>query len=181
MANKKFLLRTLCIFTLFFAVSITLFAQDNVIDIDANGRTIDEMVGEILLDWRDYNGRHLSIKNVTFRSFGTDSGGRVAYAPDETRWTNWFQNAETYTLEENPVSERRRSMRFMFWFQPAEREGRRLMLDLDGRRYQAPKRLTLNGYFFRTQEGPITYNPFIVTSFELDGNVYRGIVPANLR
>jgi len=162
----------------------SLFAQDEVITIDATGKTIDQIIRDILLDWKDYHGKRISITNLTFFRFGTAMDTGYAYSPLGSgniggALERWFRSDETYRIVERQGNATNQSEApyFYFFFQPADREGRRLMLDLAGKYRTVPVKLTINGIYNRVQNGSLTFNPFYVTSFILNGVEYKGNLP----
>ena len=147
--------------------------------IDANRRTINEVVNDILLDWEIYVGKHISIQNVLFDRFGIESNpNRYSPTPDSHPLTIWLRNTETYCLVENPRNQVQRSNSFIFWYNPADREGRQFILNILGKYYTNPRTLTLNGRYIRLRDWVVTtYNPFIITSFIVNGVEYKGNIP----
>jgi hypothetical protein len=159
--------------TVLFICAGALFAQNSVIEIDATGKDLEEITGDMLLDWEIYNGKNISIKNVLVNHFSAASGKGILFGPGGTDITPWLRDPETFRISESNYSERTRANGFFFWFHPADRNGRKFMMDLDGKYYTAPRVVTFNGGFIRYHDGT-TYNMFIVSSFIIDGTEYKG-------
>lgn len=158
----------------------TLFAQNNVVVIDGNKRFLENVAKEILMDWKTYDGKNISIRNVYFNHFGVESNSS-AYRPSPQILTpttqNWLNDSDTKILQEIPLSETRREARLIFWFQPANRVAKEFVFDLLDKYYKSPKTVTINGFYRRIVDRSITYNPIFVSSFIIDGVEYSGIMP----
>lgn len=159
----------------------TLFAQNNVVIIDGSKRFLEDVAKDILMDWKIYEGKNISIRNVYFNHFGVESNFR-AYRPSSYNLTprttkDWLDDSDTIILQECPLSETRRSARLIFWFQPANRVAKEFVFDLLDKYYTSPKTVTINGFYRRIVDIGITYNPIFVSSFIIDGIEYIGIMP----
>jgi len=176
--------RMILFFGVFTVLLGSLFAQVdanslNPIEIDGTDKTIDQVVNEMLIDWKEYNGRFVFIKNVTFQRFGIEPTA-YAYTPDNPQiLKNWISDPETFIIEESPLSERRRSTRFMFWFRPSDRDSMLFVSNLLEKYRRGATAVSMFGHFQRIQSqyGSITYHPFIVTNLLIDGKQYRGGIP----
>jgi hypothetical protein len=157
----------------------TLSAQNNVVVIDGNKRFLEDVAKDILMDWKIYDGKNISIRNVTFIHFGVDpnsSAYRPYYVtPRATK--DWLDDSDTIILQECPLSYTRMNAKLLFWFQPANRVAKEFVFDLLDMYYKSPKTVTINGIYRRIVDRSLAYNPIFVSSFIIDGVEYTGIMP----
>jgi hypothetical protein len=147
------------------------FSQSGTVVLDAKHGSIDDVVYDLILDKDMYNNKTIVIKDATYPEFGSRPNIGFANA------VSWFEDAGTYRIIQTSVM---RSNNFQFIFHPSQndREGRKLMLDLNGKYYTSPKVVTLEGKFFahQIQYGPAIYL-FLITSLEINGQKYSGEIP----
>ena len=160
-------------------IGMTICPQANTpILINANGRWVGEIVNDIILDGVDYNRKNIRITSATFNNFSVYKMTQYPYPyiPAE-----YYRNVdqETYRLIEHNLFNRWSNSRWCFYFQPADREGRRIMMELDGMAYNSPRRVTINGIYYRLRDvyANTIHNIFVVTSFTLNEIEYIGINP----
>jgi hypothetical protein len=166
MAKKLFFMAVLM------AVAIgSTFSQSGMVVLDAKNGSIDDVVYDLILDKDIYNNKTIVIKNAIYPEFGSNPNTGFFKAVD------WFEDAGTYRINQTNVM---RSNNFQFIFHPSQndREGRKLMLDLNGKYYTSPKAVTLEGKFVahQIQYGRAIY-PFLITSLEINGQKYSGEIP----
>jgi hypothetical protein len=151
----------------------SLLAQNNnVMVVDGKNGTLDDVIMDIILDKNIYNKKNISIQNVYYQ-FGT----RTNTMPSFVELHPWFHNAygfyKTSTMIDNV---------FNFFFYPADsdRDGQRLMLELNGKRYNVPRKVNIHGKFIVHTDSNYTSHLFLVESLEIEGNKYIGVLPETL-
>jgi len=176
-------MKKMCLFFIALVmVTSALFSQNDVLVIEANGKSLDDVVRGILLDWEEYHSKKVSIRNVRLAKFGVESA-ILAFKPNNmVRPTQeWINNPETYRLLENTHSATQIDARFIFWFQPGNREAREFVFNMLGKSYPTAKTATINGFYWRVIAYNRGYNPFFVSSFIIDGKEYTGTLPSNMQ
>jgi hypothetical protein len=156
----------------FFSVLSFAYSEEAYIVVDGKGAILDNVITDLLLDKAVYNGHRVSLTNIVYPRFGVKSKkvGFYKAAP-------WFSEAETYLFSRTDLLH---DKGFDFYYQPlmSDRDTRKEMLNLDGKNFATPLKMTINGKFIehRLTTGLVLYL-FLVESFEVNGKKYVGLIP----
>jgi hypothetical protein len=158
-------------------VCVTAFyVHADPIVIKADGKSIDDVVADIILDADKYDQKALEIRGAIYPEFGF------------TKYDGGFMDANPW-FEDNAIvifsqSREMRDQEFFFYFHPdnANREARKYVLSMTGKNYTEPSSLTsIVGVFvvYKIPYGP-TLNLFLVKRLVLQGQTYEGTLPVSI-
>jgi hypothetical protein len=153
-------------------------AQSNsVITLDMKNGTVDDLIVDLLLDQKQYHNKTIEIQNLFFHQFCADSHGVNPTKNEDA----WFDDTGTFGVYDGEYSiSVHYDHKFWFYFHPADRDGLRFMLSLNGKYIPMVKCVIKGVYFVNNFARSMTGNIFLVTSLEVDGRTYTGTIPASI-
>ena len=141
--------------------------------IKADGREIDDVVADILVDSDQYNNQEIEIRGTIYEKFGFREA--LTFYEDNS----WFEDSKTVMFNQ---TSQMHDESVCFYFQPASRDARKYVLTLRGKYYTAPHQISsIFGTFtaYKIPYGP-ALNVFLVRRLVVDGQTFEGTLPERI-